>query len=72
MVDQWAFIESVARNLGVTHGTLMKWRIRGVPGKYRLPIVDEALAQGFAFDREAFDRRPPRRRHHTQEKANGT
>ena len=58
MLDQWAFIESVAGNLGVTDKALEKWRIRGVPRMHRLAIVDEAHFRGFNLDREAFDRPP--------------
>jgi hypothetical protein len=58
MVDQWSFIENTARALGVKTEALRKWRIRGVPAAYRLPIADEATRSGFSLDRNVFDEPP--------------
>jgi hypothetical protein len=58
VMDQWAFIEGAAKDLGVNPETVRKWRIRGVPGRYRLQIADAANAAGFNLDRTAFDMQP--------------
>jgi len=58
MRSQWDFIEEAARKLGVGSEALRKWRVRGVPDRHRLSIVDEARAQRFRLDRGAFDRPP--------------
>jgi hypothetical protein len=58
MLSQWDFIEQAAGRLGVTDEAFRKWRVRGVPSRYRLEIVDDAAREKFAFDRAAFDRPP--------------
>ncbi len=52
---QWQFIERAGRELGADP-LLHKWRSRGVPWKYRLPLTDIAKREGFILDRGAFDR----------------
>ena len=60
---QWEFIEEAAQLLGIAAETVRKWRVRGVPGRYRLPIVQLAHRHGRQVDPEFFDRPPgPRRR----------
>lgn len=59
---QWEFIEAVGKRLGVEAEALRKWRVRGVPAKYRLSIVDAARDERFRLDRSAFDRPPGSRR----------
>ena len=63
MSAQWDFIERAAAILGIADEAVRKWRVRGVPGKYRLPIVQLAQRRGLRVEAEAFDRPPgPRRR----------
>jgi hypothetical protein len=63
MSSHWNFIEQVAGRLGVTGEAFRKWRVRGVPLRYRLDIVDDAAREGFAFDRAAFDEPPGPKRY---------
>jgi 4-hydroxyphenylacetate 3-monooxygenase len=63
MSRHWDFIEAAAHTLGVSAETVRKWRVRGVPGRYRLPIAQFAARHGRPFDPAAFDQPPgPRRR----------
>jgi hypothetical protein len=57
--SQWEFIETLAEKLGVSAEARRKWRERGVPGKFRLPIHRAALAAGVTIDDDVLDR-PPR------------
>ena len=45
MSAQWDFIEQAAQSLGIAAEALRKWRVRGVPGRYRLPITRLAESQ---------------------------
>jgi len=56
--SQWNFIEAAATKRGVTAEALRKWRVRGVPHKDRLDILDDAVAAGVALDRSIFDTPP--------------
>jgi hypothetical protein len=58
MLSQWDFIEQAAGRLDITDEAFRKWRVRGVPPRYRLEIVDDAAREGFALDRAAFDQPP--------------
>ena len=62
MSAQWDFIERAGSALGVSAEALRKWRVRGVPGKFRLALVDQAEHEGFSLDRSAFDEPPGSRR----------
>ena len=44
--DDWTFIREQAAAFGVTDAALYKWRQRGVPHRYRLPLVEAAQAAG--------------------------
>jgi 4-hydroxyphenylacetate 3-monooxygenase len=58
MAPEWDFIERAAAAFGVTAEAVRKWRVRGVPGKYRVPIMQLGERQGLRIDAEAFDRPP--------------
>jgi 4-hydroxyphenylacetate 3-monooxygenase len=58
MSAPWDFIEAAASALGVAPETVRKWRVRGVPGRWRLPIAELARRQGREFDPQLFDRPP--------------
>jgi len=58
--DPWQFIDATAEKLGVTAEALRKWHERGVPHRWRLPIVDAAKRAKIKFDTAAFDT-PPRK-----------
>src|SRR5271170_1315065 len=62
MSAQWDFIEQAAQSLGIAADAVRKWRVRGVPGRYRLPITQLAQSQGRQVDAEAFDQPPGPRR----------
>lgn len=53
--DQWAFIATEAAALGVGPSALEKWRTRGVPYRWRLPLLDRAAQVKFILYREIFD-----------------
>src|SRR5215472_14973526 len=61
-MSEWDFIEQAAHRLGVGDEALRKWRVRGVPGRWRLPIAELAAAGGMPFATDAFDRPPGPRR----------
>jgi hypothetical protein len=52
----WDFIERFARENHVEDEAIRKWRVRGVPHRWRLPI---ATAAGPGFDTAIFDAAPP-------------
>jgi hypothetical protein len=58
MSEQWSFIERAGKKLRIGQDAIRKWRVRGVPTRHRLAIVDMASAEGFALDRVAFDDPP--------------
>jgi hypothetical protein len=62
MSSQWEFIEEAAHSLGIAAETVRKWRVRGVPGRYRLPIAQLALRDGRRVDPQIFDQPPGPRR----------
>ncbi|MFZ3233978.1 MAG: hypothetical protein WA184_01240, partial [Stellaceae bacterium] len=62
MASQWDVIEDAARSLGVAAETVRKWRVRGVPGRYRLAITRLTESQGRQVDEKAFDQPPGPRR----------
>ncbi len=71
MSVEWDFIEQAAQSLGIAAEAVRKWRLRGVPGKYRLPITQLAESQGRQVDPQAFDQPPgPRRRRRPAERTN--
>ena len=41
--ETWSIIREIALSKGVTEEALRKWKARGVPGKWQLPII---LASG--------------------------
>jgi hypothetical protein len=51
-----ALIDSLAKDLGVTAGTRKKWRQRGVPHRWRLPIIELAANRGVELSSADFDR----------------
>ena len=57
MDDADYLIDEVAKELGVTEAARKKWRQRGVPHKWRLPILRRAAARGVAIPDSAFERR---------------
>jgi hypothetical protein len=60
--QQWAFIEAEAAALGVGPKALEKWRVRGVPYRWRLPLLDRAHHRKIMLSREIFDNPPFERR----------
>lgn len=60
--EQWAFIEAEAKLFGVGAAALEKWRTRGVPHRWRLPLLDRAAQINFILYREIFDHPPSARR----------
>jgi DNA-binding transcriptional regulator YiaG len=50
IAPQWEFIEEAARSLGISTDTVRKWRGRGVPGRFRLPIVKFDSRHGLPLD----------------------
>ncbi len=58
MSAQWDFIEHAAAALGIAAEAVRKWRVRGVPGKYRVPILQMGERRGLRIGAEAFDRPP--------------
>jgi 4-hydroxyphenylacetate 3-monooxygenase len=62
MAPQWEFIEEAAHSLGISAETVRKWRVRGVPGRFRLPIVEFASRHGRPLDPAVFDQPPGPRR----------
>jgi len=68
MEDQWTLIERLARQLEVTDEAIRKWRVRGVPYRRRLDLIN-ADTEG-RLDWKAFDEPPgPKRFQAPQEAA---
>jgi hypothetical protein len=42
MSNRWELIERLALEMGVTKVALDKWRIRGVPYRFHLPLIRAA------------------------------
>lgn len=58
-LSQWTFIEkTAARDHEVTEIALRKWRVRGVPHRFRLPIMQAATAARVKLDATIFDEPP--------------
>lgn len=51
-----ALIAGLAKDLGVKDAALKKWRQRGVPHRWRLPLLREAARRGVTLPDEAFER----------------
>lgn len=45
-MDTEALIDRLAEELGVTPVARKKWRQRGVPHRWRLPIIERAAREG--------------------------
>lgn len=56
MEDQWSLIERLARQIQVKDEAIRKWRVRGVPHRRRLDLIN-ADADG-KLDWKAFDQPP--------------
>jgi antitoxin component of MazEF toxin-antitoxin module len=79
--ESWGVIDRIAAGLGVRRDARYKWRERGkVPGRWHLPILEKARAEGLDLDHEALAdfRRgagkakvAPRRHHHLWIEAGG-
>lgn len=50
-------LRELAKELGVTPAAMKKWRQRGVPHRWRLPLLRKAEERGVALPDEAFERR---------------
>lgn len=57
--DAWQFIDQTAEKLGVGADARRKWRERGVPHKWRIPILEAAQKARRKLDPRVFDQ-PPR------------
>lgn len=55
-MDYWPIIRELGAAQGVAGNTLKQWRRRGVPGKFRLPIVRDAAGRGIVIPDAALDR----------------
>lgn len=55
-MDTDALIDGLARELGVTVVARKKWRQRGVPHRWRLPIIELAAERGVELSSTDFDR----------------
>lgn len=60
MREAWTEIERLGRQLGAGEEAMRKWRVRGVPPKWQIKIMDADEAG--KIDREAFDAPPGPRR----------
>jgi hypothetical protein len=59
---QWEFVVQTAEKFGVGPDARIKWRQRGVPHRWRLPLIKEATAARVKLDEAIFDDPPPARR----------
>lgn len=55
-METHALIETLAKELGVTAVARKKWRQRGVPHRWRLPIIELAASRGVELSSNDFDR----------------
>lgn len=53
--DYWPIIKEIGTAQGVSSDALKQWKRRGVPGKFRLPIVRLAAERGIAIPDAALD-----------------
>jgi hypothetical protein len=51
----WAIIDRIASELGILRETRKKWRQRGVPHRWRLPILQKANDAGETIPAGAFN-----------------
>lgn len=54
----WDAILQIGRELGVDAEVLRKWRTRGVPFRYHVPLIERMRARGLAIDIDEL-RSPP-------------
>ena len=47
-------------NRGVNYSTWLSWRMRGIPHKHRLDIMEAARARRIKLSPAAFDQQPAR------------
>ena len=47
--DPWQFIRRQATAMGVSDAAIYKWRKRGIPHRYRLPLLQRAAASGVSI-----------------------
>jgi hypothetical protein len=60
--ESWGVIGRIAASLGVRNDTRRKWRERGrVPGRWHLPIPQEAKAEALEADLDALSEVRPAR-----------
>ena len=57
--ERWSMIAFLARRRGVSESAILKWRQRGVPGKWHLILLDDAAKEGFEIDAADFMRGAP-------------
>lgn len=55
MSEPWVVITELAREAGVSAEAVKKWRQRGVPHKWRLPLLKRAAERGLDLPEETFD-----------------
>lgn len=59
-MDRDTIIDECAKALGASEAARKKWRQRGVPHRWRLPIIELAAARGVELCSADFERvRPP-------------
>lgn len=54
MANHRVLIEQLATEMGVGKYAVDKWRLRGVPHKYRLPLIRMAAERGVQLTEEDF------------------
>ncbi len=57
--DPWPLIDQLAEEMGVSAEARRKWQYRGVPHRWRMPLMAAAKAKHRKIDPNAFDK-PPR------------
>jgi hypothetical protein len=55
-MDKDALIDRLAEELGVSAVARKKWRQRGVPHKWRLPLLRKAAERGISLTDDAFEK----------------
>jgi hypothetical protein len=53
--DRIALIDGLAKRLGARDDTRRKWRQRGVPHQWRLPIIESAAEMGVKLSSTDFE-----------------
>lgn len=51
----WETIDELAKGMGVRDYARLKWRTRGVPHRYRIPLLDEAERLGKTLSKNDFN-----------------